>query len=315
MTDTKVFSFFLLIMFSFPYLQAQLDWESEDIVRSYRWIHTYQSPNEIDHFLRFKKDTIINGIKCTILKSELPYRPHWELIDYPDIIFYQEDDVVYRYANDRFTRLYDFSLGVGDTIHVYLPEVAADQWDDRSPYVVHRIDSVKTITIGGHDVRAQFHTPIFGPVYTFDGWTYEYLGNISYYFVPYNAANCDGACPESMLCFSYPGAGIRHSFDPDRPCDSILATSRQYVDVSERISLYPNPTDASGQTRLIIPADLAASRATLTVYDQAGRMILQRQLAPGTRRPGVELAEVVSGVYYVEWRNAKGRAVRKLVVR
>ena len=75
--------------------------------------------------------------------------------------------------------------------------------------------------------------------------------------------------------------------------------------------LMPNP--ASNEVRLETDGE-GFEGGILTVRDAAGREVLRRELAHGTRTSSFGVADYPSGTYFVTLTTAKGSSTQKLVV-
>ena len=75
--------------------------------------------------------------------------------------------------------------------------------------------------------------------------------------------------------------------------------------------LSPNP--ARGQVTATL-TEAAGSGTVLAVRDAAGREVLRRELARGTRKCVLDVSVLPSGTYFVMLTTAKGTSTRKLII-
>ena len=89
------------------------------------------------------------------------------------------------------------------------------------------------------------------------------------------------------------------------------------VGVQEAVSagvpfrLMPNP--ASGEVRFETDGE-AFEGGVLAVRDAAGREVLRRVLARGTRTCTLKVSDLPSGTYFVTLTTAKGTGTQKLII-
>ena len=77
-----------------------------------------------------------------------------------------------------------------------------------------------------------------------------------------------------------------------------------------RFRLMPNPV--SGKVRCEMGEDFVGGE--LTVVNAAGRVVVRRELASGTRTLTLDVAELPAGTYFVTLVTKEGTATRRLVV-
>ena len=75
--------------------------------------------------------------------------------------------------------------------------------------------------------------------------------------------------------------------------------------------LEPNP--ASGEVRIVTEGE-GFEGGTLTVRDAAGREVLRKELARGTRKCVLDVSGLPSGTYFVTLTTAKGTGTQKLII-
>lgn len=305
---------FILLVFSFqliPSLAAQnISWTS----RSNEWRYDYVVggfPGTNSYITLEVLDEIIDidGRKCSVLRPSSPVE-EFIVNDGEDIIIWEDEDgIIYRYVDSAFYLLYDFNLEVGDTYEVYVPFAAEAGFTD--PFVNLRVDSVETKIINGLAIQAQFVTAIGGVVASFEGWNYEYFGNLDYYFVPINPINCDGACPEGQRCFSSEEEGYSVNFT-NRPCN--FTATENLTDVSDVFRVYPNPVGGSQEVLMELPLELVTEETRVVLVNQLGQSVFEQKLSRSTAANRLTLPSLSVGVYYLMWESSTARARKKLVL-
>ncbi len=259
--------------------------------------------------LSITRDTTLGERKCAIMTPSSP-TPEFRFEYGREIITYHNEGILEQYADGEFWPLYNFNLEVGDVYSVYLPTSSYFP-GSRADSIRLRVDTVTTKIIAGREVRAQHVTTIAGASFGFEGWNYEFFGNLDYYFVPVNLISCDAACPNGQLCFSAPEAGLDVSFTPDRPCEF---TSTYQVDLSNDIKVYPNPVSRGQELTLTLPASLAGQLSQVRLFNGIGQLVQSQTLRPGAMTRNLILPNLPGGLYHLVWESAGARASKKVVI-
>jgi hypothetical protein len=276
------------------------------------------------HQLYFAGDTVVDGVDAKVMLQRLDgdyvgYR--YDAFPFDTILVRQEGEKFYQYLDTAFRVLYDFSLELGDTISVYVPEDLRNQNPDIS-HALYRIDSVETITVDGQELKGQFWTWVSTPSFVdgalAEGWRYELLGTINGYLLPYGGFFCDGRCPRFLRCFSSPGgdggAGLTYA-DPNFPfpCDTVISSTRE-PDIGHLIRLGPNPV-AAGQTLTVtLDESLSGQEVSVLLVDATGRRVAIRPtLGVATLQLEVP-ATAPAGLYTLILQTPEGRAALRLIV-
>ncbi|OAV43774.1 T9SS type A sorting domain-containing protein [Lewinella sp. 4G2] len=259
--------------------------------------------------LTVDRDTMINDTACVVM---VPSEANYEFL--ADIIIYAEGDIVYRYADGQFWKLYDFSLDVGDTYDVYVPEETA--LTGFPTFISVRVDSVELrAPIRKDSVRAQYLNTFAGntTIFRWYGWSVEFLGNIETYFVPFSEVSCDNGCPNGQVCYNMPQVGAAQG-DHGSPCDT-LGASVNYQNVSSEMKVSPNPIGSNRRVTVTLTSNLATRpNARLSVIDGSGRVVQAYEPVIGDKELTLNLSGLAQGIYYLEWSTSSERGVRRIVV-
>jgi hypothetical protein len=153
------------------------------------------------------------------------------------------------------TLLYDFSLGIGDTIKAFGP--------------VGIVSFIDSISIGGqYRRRLNFRTP-HGTAWPFGAWI-EGLGNSALGGLlnsPMAQPTCD--CAANLICFRQNGVWLYHN--PHQTTDCFGATLRiNEVTPVSALTIIPNPVN--GTAHIHITGSQTFTR--LIVYGLNGNLVL-----------------------------------------
>lgn len=77
-------------------------------------------------------------------------------------------------------------------------------------------------------------------------------------------------------------------------------------------SVLPNPTDAQIQVLLSEPAE---AEGRLSIFDVSGHLAGQWTIPAGMQQLWLDLTNLPAGMYWVQWRNERGAAARRVVKR
>jgi len=295
--------FFLIYIVLFTNALAQREWAPIGAYWYYTWGDVWGPPVE---YLRMEsiKDTIVAEKNCRLLRSIITHdngiddkvrQTHFE-----DIIIYQEEYKVFRWVEDQFRILYDFSLEQGDTLQVYIP--VNERWlynsrQDSIAYFV--IDSVTTLVLGGETFTAQLlnaiETGAAAYAVGFADWVYESIGSRTY-FRPYHALLCDAKCPWPLRCYTY--EDFTHKWF-DIPCDTIVP----FIDVgvkkpiwNDEVKIYPNPGQIGGYISLEVEESIRLTDYYLYLVDVMGKMY---PIVPSQDRLYLDPKTFVPGSYHL----------------
>ncbi len=114
-------------------------WFSEDHLWQYEFFHGWTPNLDGLYTLQVTGDTVIQGVDCKVVS----HSPKTD--NYPeDRYAYEEGEAAYLYGpyDDEFHKIYDFSLGVGDSVAVWISGK-------------YFIDSVGTVQVDWEDKRFQ----------------------------------------------------------------------------------------------------------------------------------------------------------------
>ena len=217
----------------------------------------------------------------------------------------------YNFSESHFQLMMDFSLQIGDTLHVpNLNEV--DQFDVDLEFIV---DSVSFVEIEDESLK-RIYLSTLNPFFEMpDGSTSIYvtetLGIQNYLtFYSYAAALCESLSHSTKLrCYSSPSFGTYQAVD--YPCDtSFVITDISEID-SPRIRVYPNPADES--ISLEIENSQTGEQLEISVLDLQGRQVKTVQIAT-VGEVEISVDEIPNGVYFLKLTRDQFSHTQRLVI-
>lgn len=232
-----------------------------------RWIYSQDKfmPDPSSRYLviRHEKDTVVQGHDCDQFK-EIAYSIWGSKVDSflsRRFILLREVGRVWFYEPDdsTFYKIYDFNLGVGDTLHVY------GQIPGISSFIPVRITEVSTIQIGNETRKVQQLQQLEPASFRMEGRVIEEIG-WDEYLLP-RPGFVDPAPGGGLICylngsFQYPESGV---------CNLLVSTNEP--DVRRQVRIAPNP--AAGPVR--ISADPGEIPEEIRVLAPDGRILAVAQ--------------------------------------
>lgn len=186
--------------------------------------------------------------------DELPLRH-----TYIDTVYVREDIAtkkVYHLVNGVDKLLYDFNMGIGDTISQY-----------RFKWEVIVVDSVEVDGGFRKRIKLRIVEPYNGHRLV-QRWI-EGVGSNAHPFYPqvnmYNVISSSGGSPITTMCSFQDDV---HIYGDLAYCGAALGTEENVID-NEKIDFYPNPF----RTELTISSSLPLQNVTLRLYDIRGQMV------------------------------------------
>lgn len=234
-------------------------------------------------------DTVIDGIDCRILQVNNPDSCN-PLIG--NIYAYQENQKIYYYLQDSgyFTKLYDFSLQVGDSMKTMT----------RLGPITTYVDSIKILNIGDTTVQQQFiHYKTTGVMDAADRvffshpknelFNIEGIGN-SFNFFYWWFGLCHNVRVSNLRCFESENLNYHYSSEWISNCDSTFYYGENSIAEKEEfeIRLYPNP----GTNELNLKTN--ARFKTISIYDVHGNLVFSSKFSKT-----LQLGHLPTGLYLI----------------
>lgn len=239
MQFTVILSFLLVVA-----LQAhgQKGWAPVGATWHYDFRESPASPATGCYIMQSVKDTLIESKACRVIEKHLISSLGDKTFKGEEYIYTDESgDKVYRYFNDKFFLLYDFSKQPGDKLVIYEPNRMDETKLDSTMLLVK--DTGFFEEAGGSKLRLQKLEQVsnFGSRdLAFNGEVVEGIGNL-YYFFPNYGLNCDGGCPQPLRCYADSDLSYSEPRFNTWPCDTVY-TSANSIYKSD-ILIFPNPVN------------------------------------------------------------------------
>jgi len=256
------------------------------------------------------KDSTIEGKRVKVIQKTnyryggIPFPMGYEYL-------YQHGDTISYWKSGEFHVLYNFSLSKGDSILLYseMPNYCVD----KTPYGWSSIDSVFSVTINNHSLKAYYATHKKGSDWGFDGWPIiEKIGSTMYLFPQYTDCIMDMPGLGALRCYSDPDLGF-YQFEKTR-CDTITTYPDGFIqlDKNSLFTVFPNPVSRD----LIIQSNSTNEEAyTLELYSVKGELVKTECLEGGSTLHRIDVSSLKSGVYIVRLISASGRYSEEVVIK
>ena len=264
-------------------------------------------------YLEVLKDTIVLGFNSKVVSDRF-FSCEGEETVYSNFIVREENQKVYHFENDTFNLMYDFNLGVGDTL-----DVSISNWDcDTVGEII--IDSISFLSVGGVQLKQQHLKLFIGN----NGYTEyiitEKIGRTIFgdessteqkaiIFSP--LANCTpggyGFFPEDLRCYEDDVVSFVNDWknwndsETILPCDTIINTIVSTKNITTNsIKLFPNPASTYFQL------NLEAKNNTITIRNLQGQIVYQEQIQD--KNPIINIAHFYNGLYILNVMDTKGNS-------
>ncbi|MCC3158502.1 T9SS type A sorting domain-containing protein [Hymenobacter sp. 15J16-1T3B] len=278
-----------------------------------RWTYfTFvQGPRLGDLRLEYVGDTTIQGRPCQKLRRQLKFHSRSTADSYPPLYTSADANAVWIYEGGQFLKLYDFSVGPGDSWTT--PIVVGGILPACSYSARVTVDSVGQQFVAGR-LRRWFRasytlTPaVSGHVVQRWGRVYEGLGPINSFLLVSGSGyfGCDGSDPPltgALLCYS---AGAQNLYTNAQYTDcTTLVTASAPAARPAALGVSPNPSTGL----LMLPPGILAG--TVQVHDLAGRLAWQGPLPVG--QP-IDLRALPKGLYLIRVQPVQGAPLLQRVL-
>jgi hypothetical protein len=297
----------LLFIFSLMSLSsmAQSNWIKGDAVWHYKFFN-FSMPGSGYIKVWSAGDTMIQNKVCTKLKAVNhdfePINAQLELTefvtDYMSGIVYYSNDTVYRWYNNEFHVLYDFSGQSGDS-WILATGNAPFGCNDTSTCIV---ESVGSINLGGNlynelqvNYTADSYEFIHGKINTRFGPTQRYLFPLP--------RPCDSSSVDidqiTFICFQDDSLYYNPT---NEACEYYLGLNESTLNT---ISVFPNPS--SGKIELL--SDIPLKK--IQVVNVLGTTL--KEIEANLTLKEIDLSELPQGTYYLKIENSNGEQIVKSI--
>jgi hypothetical protein len=250
-------------------------------------------------------DTLIQNKVCTKLKSVKhafePINAQWELAeyvsDYISGIVYYSNDTVYRWYNNEFQVLYDFSAQTGDS-WILSTGNAPFGCNDTS---YCDVESVGSVNLGGNmynelqvNNTMDAYEYFYGKINTRFGPTQRYLFPLTRVCDSMTVLDIDQI---TFICFEDDSLYYNPT---NEACEYYLGLKESALNT---ISIFPNPS--TGKIELLSEIPLK----TIRVMNVQGLVL--KEFDTSLTLKEIDLSELPQGAYYLKIENSKGEEIIK----
>ncbi|TSJ39816.1 T9SS type A sorting domain-containing protein [Fluviicola chungangensis] len=301
----------LLIIFAligFTGFSQSTNWIKGNAIWHYKF-YNYSMPGSGYIKVWDDGDTLIQNKVCTKLKAVKhdfePINAQWELqefiSDYISGIVYYSNDTVYRWYNDQFEILYDFSAQAGDS-WLLLTGVSNPPFscNDTSICVV---ESVGSIHLGGNPYPELQVNYSPGSFEYFHGKINSRFGPTQGYLFPMSRW-CDSSVfididQITFICFEDDSLNYNPTGES---CEYYLGLSESEL---SSISIFPNPSE--GKIELLSDVPLKRIR----IVNLMG--VVSKEFRTNLTLTEIDLSELPRGTYYLNIEKMDGESIVKKV--
>jgi hypothetical protein len=245
------------------------------------------------------KDTVINAMKYNIIERYI-----FGSNTYPPVKILMREDTIAKqvyirnnWAGPEESLLYDFSLDVGDSIHLYYQGLAGSN-------TVFFVASTDSITLLNGEKRKVWYLECYQPCgcwgyYEDDVWI-EGIGSL--YGLVFPGCSHDSYYA-NLLCYFETGQ-IAYTLLPG---DTVCFASNVNIDESmiTEIKVFPNPTSDC----IYIETQLPEEPSLMAITDITGRVVYQ-----STFSSKIDVSNWPKGMYLLSVYTSTGKFVNKIIV-
>ncbi|WP_167609426.1 T9SS type A sorting domain-containing protein [Maribellus sediminis] len=210
---------------------------------------------------------------------------------------YKENNKVFYLKNDKFYTLYDFNAQAGDKWTIYGDDNIGD-FCNYDPVGEVIVDSVKTMTINGQELKALYTSPASSSYWGFNGVIIEQIGCITH-MLP-QALDCSVDVPHEigpLRCYEDSTIGSYKSTYWDKPeydCEVLWNYNPVDDKNKSQIEYFPNPAEEYLSIRFL--DDQFNKYIHFEIWNMNGQLVKTKQnskkLFVGNLPPGVYYALV-----------------------
>jgi len=212
-----------------------------------------------------------------------------------DYLTYMEDKKVFINKTNNFEAfelIYDFNLGVGDTVETYFQLT-----DEKRSYIVQSIDN---FIVNGQNIKEWSLTD---DCYYYGPKIYELIGS------------AEGLIPSTCLTIGEPPA-ISFNCYRDSVVEFTMVEDCNFWGIPNglnensniQLKIYPNPISRLVQLRI----DHFAEHLNLDCYSMDGKLIEKLNL--NNKYSQIDISNWESGIYYLKIYSTDNYEIRKLII-
>lgn len=258
-----------------------------------------------------EKDTVVAGKNARFIRDNY---------NNSDIV-YEENGCVYYYFKDKFRKIYDFNVNVGDTVEFEFLTYTHQSSDlDTTLVLRYKIEKIQTKNIEGADLKEISTVYVGSNPHQYGLIQYVYLEKIGVEHPHILDGGLFTVCPDKatipenitrLRC--YHDTEIDHIADwwaeENKPCDydytaSVVSATHE----KNSIDLYPNPA----KDKLTLSGSQYTQDLQIILYDVKGNFIFEKKV----RLPyELNIEHLPTGTYFILFfdENAKCLTSNKLI--
>ena len=306
-SSMKRILFYILSMFLFTEVHSQTDWFPIGAEWYYEWAWPF--PNDHPAFSRryvVEKDTVVEGKTCQLICSEIS----------KDIVF-EENGIVYYYFNNKFRKIYDFTVKEGDVVEF---EFKASYWPydrlwDSTMIVPCTVETISSKFINGVELKEIHTSYAFDYETEPDNWLpalgrYIYIEKVGSELPDYSAFFGSEFIPYVSFDPGWTYHRLRCYHDSEveyitewwqlqnKPCDYDIVSNIIINNMKEEIIIFPNPVNdilkVSGVSGI-------ARETTIVLFDATGKLVFKKKehipcdIHTGHLAPGIYYIHILDG--------------------
>lgn len=293
----------IFMMFIFLPLSAysQVDWFPIGAEWHYEAGNAFAlNPVHKFHFI-VEKDTIVEGKSCRLISG-----------GNTENVVYEEGGCVYYYFNDKFRKIYDFSVKAGDIVDIEFKTLIASHGEfDTTLVVPCHVEKIESKFVGGKELKEIHTTYSIDVEFSPDEWINqtgefvylekigcEHPGLIGGEFIPHIGTMTQ--VPEYYYTLkSYNDIYIDH-----------VSNMPLYNPICI-IKTYPNP--AKDHLTIYSESEDIQTAVSILIYDAGGKIVLShKDIIPCE----LNLEGLISGIYFIRiLKGTKCLMSNKLIVK
>ncbi len=309
----------LLLFFTLPQLQAQMDFAPVGAEWWYSNYYCWPSPNDI-YSVQSTKDTMVQGRDCRLLEYTFHDASGSQAIPEANLIVTSDSNRVYYQLRDSFHLLFDFGAPAGTVFRIEVDSHLV-HWGYSTGggglipsfrgFFDVMIDTVFTVNIGGEELRA--YQTSFVPTYEPNeiDWYYQDMiiekigpvGDNSFFGVS-QIINTGGGTPPGFQCYTDQDI----AYQEVTPCDRLFPnTSTRDLRLAEApLRLSPNPVSDWLELEL-----LHDQGGRVQIYHASGKLVFDQEEMPMSTQ--ISTTTWPAGVYLVRFEKEGQYHLQKLL--
>jgi len=207
------------------------------------WYYDYNQAPSVGYVkIEYIKDTIITNDTCKVLRKTrytYDYPGSYHTVSLGNEYIFQSGNKIYNFKYGQFYMLYDYSAAVGDIWTV--GATSRYQYSTCDTIGKVHVDSIDIKIINIDTFKIIYTSPYQNSNWSFTGPIVEKLGCTGYMLPQQYLCDIDHNEGGNLRCYN--DHNYFFHLDSLIPCDFIVGINDLLLNKSEKISLFPNPTN------------------------------------------------------------------------